>query len=64
RHRRLLLFSCLFVFPLLHRCSLHPPCLVVALLLEARRERGMPGGWSLDAERVWFRLVRSDFRVW
>ncbi|KAG2266378.1 hypothetical protein Bca52824_073457 [Brassica carinata] len=22
----------------------------------------MPGGWSLDAERVWFRLVRSDFR--
>ncbi|KAG2252158.1 hypothetical protein Bca52824_082294 [Brassica carinata] len=24
----------------------------------------MPGGWSLDAERVWFRLVRSDFRVW
>lgn len=31
---------------------------------ELRVQRGMPGGWSLDAERVWFRLVRSDFRVW
>ena len=31
---------------------------------ELRVQRGMPGGWSLDAEMVWFRLVRSDFRVW
>ena len=31
---------------------------------ELRVQRGMPGGWSLDAERVWLRLVRLDFRVW
>ncbi|CAN7053091.1 unnamed protein product, partial [Brassica rapa subsp. trilocularis] len=50
--RRLLLFSCLFVFPLLHRCSLHSPSLVVALLLEARRVRlcyrGAPGSAWVD----------------
>ncbi|KAF2588607.1 hypothetical protein F2Q70_00041722 [Brassica cretica] len=74
RHRRLLLFSCLFVFlcitavlftlPALLPLCFWRPVVFVSAAGELRVQRGMPGGWSLDAEKVWFRLVRSDFRVW
>lgn len=34
------------------------------MFVSAAGELRVQRGWSLDAERVWFRLVRSDFRVW